>query len=159
MSDTPSAGSRDVPGAVGVFLVLATALLLVWATGSWLSKMFDWTDQGFSSASLLQLAGYSIGGALKYFAIFAWPVLLVQIGRALSRRRYAAMSGVLLGAGLTTFALTLWLGGDNTPVTTWPHWLLVGTALHGTLAGIAGFGHCAYLTRKSRKAGKPENSL
>jgi hypothetical protein len=72
MSDTPSAGSRDVPGAVGVFLVLAT---------------------------------------------------------------------------------------DNTPVTTWQHWLLVGTALHGTLAGLAGFGHCAYLARKSRKAGKPENSV
>ncbi len=158
MSDTPSAGSRDVPGAVGVFLVLATALTLVWATGSWLSKMFDWTDQGFSSASLLQLAGYSIGGALKYFAIFAWPVLLVQIGRALSRRRYAAMSGALLGAGLTTLALALWLGGDG-EVTTWPHRLLLGVVLHGTLVGLAGLGHCAYLTRKSRKAGKPENSL
>lgn len=153
MGDTPSVGSRDVPGTVGAFLVLATALTLVWATGSWLSKMFDWTDQGFSSASLLQLAGYCIGGALKYFAIFSWPVLLGRIGRVLSRRQYMAMSGVLLGAGLTV-ALTSWLGGDDTPVTTWPHWLLVGAAIHGTLGGLAGFGHGAYLTRKSRKAGK-----
>ena len=157
MSDTPS-GRRHAPGTVGVFLVLATGLTLVWATGSWLGKMFDWTYQGFSSASLLQLAGYFIGGALKYLTIFAWPVLLVRIGRALSRRRYAVMSGGLLGTGLSTFALTLWLRGD-TPVTTWPHWLLVGAALHGTLAGLAGLGHCAYLTRKSRKAGKSENFL
>jgi hypothetical protein len=158
MSDTPSIGRRDAPGTVGEFLVLATVATLVWATGSWLSKMFDWTDQGFSSASLLQLAGHFIGGALKFFTIFAWPVLLAQIGRALSRRRYAAMSGVLLGAGLTALALMLWLG-DDAEVTTWPHWLLLGAALHGTLGGLAGLGHCAYLARKSRKAGKPENSL
>jgi hypothetical protein len=158
MSDTPSAPSREVPGTVGEFLVLATVLTLGWATGSWLSKMFDWTDQGFSSASLLQLAGYFIGGALTYFTIFSWPVLLARLGRALSRRRYAAMSGVLLGAGLTIYALMLWLGGDTT-VTTWPRWLLLGAALHGTLVGLAGLGHCAYLARKSRKAGKPENSL
>jgi hypothetical protein len=157
MSDAPS-GSRDVPGTVGEFLVLAAVLTLGWATGSWLSKMFDWTDQGFSSASLLQLAGYSIGGALTYFTLFSWPVLLIRVGRALSRRRYATMSGALLGAGLIILALTLWLGGDG-EVTTWPHWLLLGVALNGTLGGLAGLGHCAYLARKSRKAGKPENSL
>jgi hypothetical protein len=159
MSDTPSAGSRDAPWTVSAFLVIATALTLVWATGSWLSRMFDWTYQGFSSASLLQLVGYFVGGALKYVAILVWPVLLVHVGQVLSRRRYAAVSGGLLGAGLITLALTFWLSEDGTPVTTWPHWLLLGVALNGTLGGLAGLGHCAYLARKSRKAGKPENPL
>ncbi|TXK35163.1 hypothetical protein [Nonomuraea sp. C10] len=148
MSDTPATDGR---GTVGVFLVLAAALTIVWATGSWLGKMFDWTHQGFASASLLQLAGYLIGGALQYLAIFSWPVLLARTGRTLSRHRYTVMSGVLLGAGLTTFALTLWSRGDA-PVTTWPHWLLLGVTVQGTLAGLAGLGHCACLARKSRMA-------
>ncbi|MFC5820395.1 hypothetical protein [Nonomuraea harbinensis] len=47
MSDTPA---NDGRGTVGVFLVLAAALTIAWATGSWLGKMFDWTHQGFASA-------------------------------------------------------------------------------------------------------------
>ena len=157
MGDTPSTDDRkrsdSFPDSIGAFLALFVILTLMWATGSWLAKKYDWADHGGFQAPLGHLVGTVAGGAMRTFALFSLPMLLWRSGRSIPRRAYLRLSTGLLLCGLATLSFVLWVPHGDGPVQTWPQWLLIGVSVGSTFCGLAGLGHCAFLARKTREAG------
>ncbi|MFG1690449.1 hypothetical protein ACGFNP_60620 [Nonomuraea sp. NPDC049269] len=154
MSDTPSTEdckrSASFPESIGEFLVVLVILLLMWATGSWLAKKYDWADHGYFQAPLGHLMGTFAGGAMRTFAVFSLPMLLWRLGRSIPRRAYIRLSAGLLLCGPASLIFLLWMSDGGGPVQTWPQWLLVGVVVGLTFCGLAGLGHCAFLARRAR---------
>lgn len=154
MSDTPSTDDRkrsaSFPESIGEFLIILVILTLIWATGSWLAKKYDWADHGYFQATLGHLMGTFAGGAMRTFAMFSLPMLLWRLGRSIPRRAYISLSTGLLLCGSASLIFVLWVPDGDGPVQTWPQWLLTGVVVELTICGLAGLGHCAVLARKAR---------
>ena len=122
MSDTPSTDDRkrsdSFPDSIGAFLALFVILTLMWATGSWLAKKYDWADHGGFQAPLGHLVGTIVGGAMSTFAQFSLPMLLWRLGRSIPRRAYIRVSTGLLLCGLATLSFVLWVPNGAGPVQT-----------------------------------------
>ncbi|MEU7749031.1 hypothetical protein [Nonomuraea sp. NPDC049158] len=157
MSDMPSSDDRkpsdSFPDSVGTFLTVFVILTLIWVTGSWLAKKYDWADHGGFQAPLGHLVGTLVGGAMSTFAMFSLPMLLWRLGRSIPRRAYSRLSTGLLLCGLVTLGFMLWVPDGGGPVQTWPQWLLIGVSVGSTFCGLAGLGHCVVLARKTPEAG------